>query len=63
MNDLSAMQFTPLATGIYLEGLAVDHEREVIWYSDVVGGGIHGVKPDGTPVGVLDPERMWTAAS
>ncbi|MCJ2178989.1 SMP-30/gluconolactonase/LRE family protein [Novosphingobium album (ex Hu et al. 2023)] len=58
--QLSAMQFEKLATGIYLEGLAVDHERDVIWYSDVVGGGIHGVKPDGTPVGVLDPERMWT---
>ena len=60
MTDLSAMQFTELASGIYLEGLSVDHERDVIWYSDVVGGGIHGVKPDGSPVAVLDPERMWT---
>ncbi|KHK93267.1 SMP-30/gluconolactonase/LRE family protein [Novosphingobium malaysiense] len=60
MADLSAMQFTELASGIYLEGLSVDHERDVIWYSDVVGGGIHGVRPDGTPVAVLDPERMWT---
>lgn len=52
--------FEALASGIYLEGLAVDHEREIIWYSDVIAGGIHGVKPDGTPVGVLDPARMWT---
>ncbi|WP_159981829.1 MULTISPECIES: SMP-30/gluconolactonase/LRE family protein [unclassified Novosphingobium] len=60
MSQLSPGDFTALASGIYLEGLAVDHERGVIWYSDVVGGGIHAVKPDGTPVGVLDPERMWT---
>ena len=60
MTDLSATQFTELASGIYLEGLSVDHERDAIWYSDVVGGGIHGVKPDGSPVAVLDPERMWT---
>ena len=53
-------EFTPLAEGIYLEGLAIDHDRDVIWYSDVIAGGVHGVTPDGTPVTVLDPERMWT---
>jgi sugar lactone lactonase YvrE len=60
MSQLSPGEYTTLAGGVYLEGLAVDPERGVIWYSDVIGGGIHGVKPDGTPVGVLDPERMWT---
>lgn len=55
-----AGEFTPIAAGIYLEGLAVDHDRKVIWYSDVAAGGIHGVKPDGTPVATLDPQRMWT---
>lgn len=54
------MSFTQLASGVYLEGLAIDHEREVIWYSDVVGGGVHGVKPDGAPVAMLDAKRMWT---
>lgn len=49
----------PLAKGLYLEGLAVDHERGVVWYSDVIGGGIHGVKPDGGIVS-FNPDRMWT---
>ena len=60
MTQRAESEFTALATGIYLEGLAVDHQREVIWYSDVIAGGIHGVKPDGTPVATLDPARMWT---
>ncbi len=49
-----------IASGIYLEGLGIDHGSDVIWYSDVIAGGIHGVKPDGTPVKTLNPERMWT---
>lgn len=49
-----------LAEGIYLEGLCVDHARDVIWYSDVIAGGIHGVRGDGSPVGTLDEGRMWT---
>ncbi|HUD27654.1 MAG TPA: SMP-30/gluconolactonase/LRE family protein [Novosphingobium sp.] len=60
MPQPSPGEYTALASGVYLEGLAVDHVRDVIWYSDVVDGGIHGVKPDGTPFGVLDPDRMWT---
>lgn len=60
MTELEPGQYVPLATGIYLEGLAVDHERDVIWYSDVIAGGIHGVKGDGTAVATLDPGRMWT---
>ncbi|MET1755668.1 SMP-30/gluconolactonase/LRE family protein [Novosphingobium sp. RD2P27] len=60
MGKASEGGFEKLATGTYLEGLAIDHEREVIWYSDVIGGGLHGVKPDGTKVASLNPERMWT---
>ncbi len=52
--------FTAIAKGVYLEGLAFDFCREVIWFSDVIGGGIHGVKPDGTPVATFNAERMWT---
>lgn len=52
--------FTPLAEGVYLEGLAVDHARGVIWYSDVIAGGIHGVRENGTPFATLDADRMWT---
>ncbi len=53
-------EFQQLASGIYLEGLAVDHERDIIWYSDVIGGGIFGVKPDGSPVASFNEDRMWT---
>lgn len=48
-----------LASGIYLEGLAVDYQRNIIWYSDVIGGGVHGVMPDGS-VESLNADRMWT---
>ena len=60
MEKLSVGAYVPLAEGIYLEGLAYDFQRDVIWYSDVIKGGIHGVKPDGTPVGSLNEGRMWT---
>jgi sugar lactone lactonase YvrE len=53
-------EFTQIASGLYLEGLAVDHVRDVIWYSDVIAGGIHGVRPDGTRVGSFNDTRMWT---
>lgn len=46
--------------GLYLEGLAVDTARELIWYSDVIAGGVHAVRPDGTPVFTLNPDRKWT---
>jgi sugar lactone lactonase YvrE len=52
--------FVTIASGLYLEGLAVDHVRDVVWYSDVISGGIHGVKPDGTKVGSFNESRMWT---
>jgi sugar lactone lactonase YvrE len=60
MSELSADAYTRLASGIYLEGLAYDFGRDVIWYSDVIAGGIHGVKPDGTPYGSFNESRMWT---
>lgn len=53
-------EFEKIASGLYLEGLAVDHIRDVVWYSDVIAGGIHGVKPDGTRVGSFNASRMWT---
>jgi len=52
-------KFEPVARGLYLEGLAVDHERGVVWYSDVIGGGIHGVWPDGRTQS-FNEDRMWT---
>lgn len=53
-------EFTEIARGLYLEGLTVDHQREVVWYSDVIAGGMHGVKFDGTKVGSFNEDRMWT---
>jgi sugar lactone lactonase YvrE len=52
--------FETIASGLYLEGLAIDHDREVVWYSDVIGGGIHGVKPDGTRLASFNTDRKWT---
>ena len=59
MAKLIVGQFERLASGIYLEGLAVDHKRDVVWYSDVIGGGVHGLKPDGNVVS-FNADRMWT---
>lgn len=52
--------FETIASGVYLEGLAYDFAREVIWYSDVIAGGVHGVRPDGQPFGSFNEGRMWT---
>jgi sugar lactone lactonase YvrE len=52
-------EFEKVASGIYLEGLAVDHERNIVWYSDVIAGGIHGLRPDGSTVS-FNEGRMWT---
>jgi sugar lactone lactonase YvrE len=60
MERLETGSFAKIARGIYLEGLSYDFRRDVVWYSDVIGGGIHGVKPDGTPVGSFNESRMWT---
>lgn len=60
MSSVLADDFQPIAEGIYLEGLAVDDTRGVIWYSDVIAGGIHGVRRDGQSVGSFNNDRMWT---
>jgi sugar lactone lactonase YvrE len=60
MKELAVGQYERIAEGVYLEGLSVDYKRDVIWYSDVIAGGIHGVKPDGTKVGSFNQSRMWT---
>lgn len=51
--------YEQLASGIYLEGLAVDYARDTVWYSDVIAGGIHGVARDGSTT-VFNADRMWT---
>lgn len=60
MGDISVSHFEQIAEGVYLEGLSVDHKRDVIWYSDVIKGGIHGVTPEGKHVGSFNEGRMWT---
>ncbi len=60
MEQLAEGQFKQLASGIYLEGLAVDYQRNMAWYSDVIGSGIHGVTPDGDAVASFNQGRMWT---
>lgn len=60
MTTLRVGEYTKIAEGIYLEGLSYDFTRDAIWYSDVIKGGIHGVKPDGTGVASFDEGRMWT---
>lgn len=60
MGTLPVGEFEKVAEGVYLEGLSVDHRRNVIWYSDVINGGIHGVTPDGRSVGSFNEGRMWT---
>jgi sugar lactone lactonase YvrE len=60
LAELKSGAFEKVASGLYLEGLAVDRERDIIWYSDVIAGGIHGVQPDGTEVGSFNEGRMWT---
>lgn len=51
--------FEIVAEGIYLEGLAIDYERNTVWCSDVIAGGLWGRGEDGA-VTSLNPERMWT---
>jgi sugar lactone lactonase YvrE len=51
--------FDLVAKGIYLEGLAVDYARGIVWYSDVIAGGIHGLRRDGSTTSINEA-RMWT---
>ncbi len=59
MNDSVICSFSGIASGIYLEGLAVDYDRNIVWFSDVIAGGVHGIYPDGK-IQTLNPDRMWT---
>jgi sugar lactone lactonase YvrE len=59
MKELAVGQFEKVTSGIYLEGLAVDYQHNVVWYSDVIGGGLHRLKPNGK-VDSFNPGRMWT---
>lgn len=59
MTSAALAGFENLTAGIYLEGLGLDHANGSVWVSDVVGGGVHGLYPDGRRM-VLNPERMWT---
>jgi sugar lactone lactonase YvrE len=59
MQELTVGQFRKVASGLYLEGLAVDFIRRAVWYSDVIGGGVHGVMPDGSTV-TFNSDRKWT---
>lgn len=59
MEEQAAEAFEKIASGLYLEGLAVDYARRTVWYSDVIAGGIHGVGPDGN-VTAFNLDRMWT---
>jgi sugar lactone lactonase YvrE len=59
MEDMVVGAFDKIASGVYLEGLAVDYEWNVVWYSDVIAGGIHGPMPDGSTHS-FNQERMWT---
>ncbi len=60
MSEQKVGEFEKIAQGIYLEGLSFDFRRNVIWYSDVIKGGIHGVTPEGKHVTSFNKERMWT---
>lgn len=60
MTQPAVGDYRQLAEGIYLEGLSYDFGRDVIWYSDVIKGGIFGVKPDGAPYASFNEGRMWT---
>lgn len=60
MSDPALEGFSIIAQGLYLEGLAIDSARDIIWYSDVIGGGIHAVRPDGSRVTAFNEGRMWT---
>lgn len=60
MNPPAPGAYQRIAEGVYLEGLSVDHQRNLIWYSDVIGGGIHAVTPEGKAACSLNADRMWT---
>ena len=60
MTSATTAAFDKIASGICLEGLAIDQARGVVWCSGVIGGGIRGVTHDGTSAGSFNAGRMWT---
>lgn len=60
MKKIELTHLQPIAEGIYLEGLAVDEARQLVWYSDVVGGGVFGVNQEGELAFTLNSDRRWT---
>lgn len=59
MSKLTVGEFEKVASGIYLEGLAIDFTRGMVWHSDVIAGGVHGMMTDGS-ICSLNEGRMWT---
>jgi sugar lactone lactonase YvrE len=60
MTPSPADDYREIAKGVYLEGLAVDHRRGIVWYSDPIGGGVFGITPDGVKIASFNEERRWT---
>lgn len=60
-DNLGPDNFQAVARGIYLEGLAADHARGTVWYSDVIAGGVHGLGGRGDGL-AIDTDRMWIGA-
>jgi sugar lactone lactonase YvrE len=59
MGTLAVGEFEKVASGLWLEGLAIDSKRNILWYSDVIAGGLYGLMPDGSTES-FNPGRMWT---
>jgi len=59
MGDDRKIEFEKVASGIYLEGLAIDHARRAVWYSDVIAGGVHGIMANGSKQS-FNTDRQWT---
>jgi sugar lactone lactonase YvrE len=59
MGQLKVGEFEKLEAGIYLEGLGVDHKRNIVWFSDPLAGGIFARMPDGK-VRDFNLKRRWT---
>jgi sugar lactone lactonase YvrE len=58
MSKTKVGEFEQLAKGLYLEGLTVDYSRRIVWFSDVIAGGIYGVDAEGGLIS-LNADRMW----
>lgn len=50
------MDFQPITKGYYLEALSID--GDVVWFSDVIGGGVRRLQPDGR-IDTWFPNKRW----